>query len=122
MVIGRRPIEDHSVHSERLMRHAEEQLAKGDRLQASEKAWGAVAHRLKAIADRRGWKYDRHAEGHEIISRLARETNDPQLRRLFRVAGYLHKNFYVDAESLEALAADLDDARLLLGKLDLADS
>ena len=54
------PIETHKVHSERLMRHAEEQLAKGDRLQASEKAWGAAVHRLKDIANKRGWEV-RHA-------------------------------------------------------------
>ena len=47
------PIETHQIHSERLMRHAEEQLAKGDRLQASEKAWGVAAHRLKEFADQR---------------------------------------------------------------------
>ena len=42
-----KPIEDHAVHSDRLIRHAWEQLEQGDRLQASEKAWGAVAHALK---------------------------------------------------------------------------
>ena len=36
-----KPIEDHAVHSDRLIRHAWEQLEQGDRLQASEKAWGA---------------------------------------------------------------------------------
>ena len=33
------PIESHAVHSDRLIADAEEELAKGDRLQASEKAW-----------------------------------------------------------------------------------
>ena len=60
-------MEPHKVHSERLIRHAEEQLAKGDRLQASEKAWGAVVHRLKDIADQRGWKYSTHADGHAVM-------------------------------------------------------
>ena len=47
--IGERPIESHLVHSRRLLAHAEEWLEKGDRLQASEKAWGAVAHYFKVI-------------------------------------------------------------------------
>ena len=38
----------------RFLGHAEEELAKGHRLQASEKAWGAVAQQLKAIAEQRG--------------------------------------------------------------------
>ncbi len=112
------PIETHKVHSERLMRHAEEQLAKGDRLQASEKAWGAAVHRLKDIANKRGWKYDTHTEAYAVIRRLVEETNDPQLRRLFRVASNLHRNYYLDAEPLEELAVDIDDVRLLLRKLD----
>ena len=36
----RRPIEPHKTHSQRLIEHAEQQLAKGDRLQASEKGMG----------------------------------------------------------------------------------
>ena len=114
------PIEPHSVHSDRLLRHAEEQLTKGDRLQASEKAWGA-AHRLKDFADRRGWPYETHADAHKVIARLVRETGDPQLRRLFRIASALHKNYYVDADPLDTLAADLKDVRMFIGKLDQLD-
>ena len=44
------PIEPHALHSERLIFHAELEIVQGDRLQASEKAWGAVAHRVKAGA------------------------------------------------------------------------
>ena len=41
------PIESHAVHSRRMLDHAAAMLAQGDRLQASEKIWGAAAHRLK---------------------------------------------------------------------------
>ena len=51
MTLTQQPIESHDTHSRRLIRHAEEMLDAGDRLQASEKAWGAVAHRLKVVAD-----------------------------------------------------------------------
>ena len=44
MTLRSEPIEAHYVHSQRLILHAEEKLAEGDRIQASEKAWGAVAH------------------------------------------------------------------------------
>ena len=122
LVEDKRPIETHEVHSDRLMRHAVEQLAKGDRLQASEKAWGAAAHRLKDFAERRGWKYEVHADAHKVIGRLVRETGDRQIRRLFRIASALHKNYYVDTEEIDTLAADLEDVRLFIGKLDELDA
>ena len=56
----RSPIESHAVHSERLMRRAWEQLERGDRLQASEKCWGAVTHALKAASQRYGWRHRTH--------------------------------------------------------------
>ena len=43
------PIADHAAHSAALLVHAQEMIDKGDRLQASEKIWGAVAHKLKEI-------------------------------------------------------------------------
>lgn len=66
-----KPIEDHAVHSDRLIRHAWEQLEQGDRLQASEKAWGAVAHALKDIAARRGWRNRTHTHNEVIAVHLA---------------------------------------------------
>lgn len=82
-----KPLEDHAVHSERLIRHAWEQLEQGDRLQASEKAWGATAHALKAIAARRGWRNRAHTHNEVIAVHLpnsaatsasARSTRPPR--------------------------------------------
>ena len=93
------PIEAHDVHSRRLIAHAEIELAKGDRLQASEKAWGAVARRLKSIADRRGWRYETRSQVFGIVKRLA----DEELRCLFEFAYGLHKNYYADSAPIEQL-------------------
>ena len=92
----RQPIEDHGVHSQRLIQHAEEQLANGDRLQASEKAWGAVAHSLKDIAGRRGWRYRTHAHVYDVAARLAEEQGQPDIQSLVSVATMLHQNYYED--------------------------
>ena len=117
-----RPIESHDVHGQRLMEHAERELADGDRLQASEKAWGAVAHRLKAIANRRGWKYDTHRQVYGIVERLADEAEEPQLLRdLFYVANGLHKNYYVDSVPLEDLEHQLSRVRALIDMLNLVE-
>ena len=71
----RSPIESHAVHSERLMRHAWERLEQGDRLQASEKCWGAVAHALKAVSQRYGWRHRTHAHNNALcISPSSRST------------------------------------------------
>ena len=116
------PIESHDIHSERLMRHAEERLAEGDRLQASEKAWGAVAHRLKAIAERRGWEYNTHAHVYRIIKRLSEEQDNRQISVLFSAAKGFHQNYYIDAMPVEELNDEMENVRELLRLLELADS
>ena len=50
--------DDYAALSRRLVRQAQEEFDTGDRLQASEKAWGAAAHAVKAIAESRGWNHN----------------------------------------------------------------
>lgn len=116
------PIESHDVHSERLIRHAEEKLAEGDRLQASEKAWGAVAHRLKVIAERRGWEYNTHAQVYRIIKQLSVEQDNRQITVLFSAAKGFHQNYYIDAMPLEELNDEMENVKELLRLLELAES
>ena len=119
MAEAARPIESHDVHSERLMRHAYEQLEKGDRLQASEKAWGAVAHRLKVVADAHGIPYNTHRDIYPLERELVRYADDPErLRLLFSNADSLHRNYYIDSMDLQTLRTRLDDAQTLLDMLD----
>ena len=107
------PIESHLTHSKRLIEHAEEQLAKGDRLQASEKAWGAVAHQLKAIAERRGEPYEQHRQVYRLVRKLADETGDP-VEDLFETADSLHKNYYADSMPLDVLERRIGRVKRLL--------
>ena len=44
----------HQEISRTFLEHAEIEFGKGDLLQASEKAWGAVAHYVKSVAKERG--------------------------------------------------------------------
>ena len=114
------PIETHDVHSRRLIAHAEIELEKGDRLQASEKAWGAVAHRLKSIAGQRGWEYETHRQVFGIIRRIADELGDPQILVLFYAANGLHHNYYVDAQPIESLRDQIAIVKELLAILESA--
>ena len=112
------PIETRDVHSRRLIAHAEIELANGDRLQASEKAWGAVAHRLKSIADRRGWEYATHRQAYRVARLLADEMGNPQILVLFYAANGLHQNYCVDAQPIESLREQIDMVKDLLDLLD----
>ena len=113
--VRKTPLESHDVHVRRLLQHAEEQLAKGDRLQASEKAWGAVAHQLKVIAKHRNRKYTRHHQLGKFVRELAGETDDPVLvQDLFGVAEGLHENFYQDVMDLDSLRFKVGRVRELL--------
>ena len=114
------PIETHDAHSRRLIAHAEIELEKGDRLQASKKAWGAVAHRLKAIADQRGWEYVTHRQVFGIIRRIADEMGDPRIEVLFYAANGLRHNYYVDAQPIESLRDQIAIVKELLAILESA--
>ena len=114
------PIESHAVHSRRMLDHAAEMIEQGDRLQASEKIWGAAAHRLKEIAVERGWPYDTHADGTVIARHISRQTDNQHITPLFSVAVETHQNFYEDRMSLEELTDRLGEIRRLLELLDEA--
>ena len=109
------PIESHTVHCERLLDHAAQMIAQGDRLQASEKIW-AAAHSLKAIAAARGWPYDYHPDGRVIARYLARQSGNREIANLFDIAEVAHRNFYKDQLSIQDLSEYLAEIR---GALDL---
>ena len=114
------PIESHAVHSERMLDHAAKMIRQGDRLQASEKIWGAAAHRLKEIAVERGWPYDSHADGTVIARHIAQQTDTRDIAIRFGFAVETHQNFYEHRMSLEELTERLEDIRRLLELLDEA--
>lgn len=121
MTIRERPIESHLVHSRRLLAHAEEWLDKGDRLQTSEKAWGAVAHYFKIIADSRGWEYETHTDAFQVAHNIAIEQDNPLIRQYFSIAYVMRINFYRDIKPLDFLRAELEDVKELMDILERID-
>ena len=110
--------QNYQAASRRLLAQAVAELARGDTQQASEKGWGAAAQMLKSIAERRGWEHRGHRHIRVVASRLANETGDAEIRRLYRVASDLHTNFYEDLDTPADVAAGLDDVGWLLDKLE----
>ena len=88
---------------EGLLLDARRELENGDRIEASEKAWEAIEHALKAVAACRGWKYDTHADGSRIIRRLVNEMGDDRLQLLFSAANSFYRNYYIDAMPIEEI-------------------
>jgi len=104
--------------SRQYISRADEYLRAGDRVQASEKGWGAVAEAVKSIAAQRGWNHQGHRLLDDIVLQLSEEWNRPDVRRLFDIAERLHINFYEDALQLDAIAARVGDAKDLLQELE----
>ena len=65
--------------SRELLAQANAELDAGDSRQASEKAWGAAAQMVKAIAQDRGWQHASHPLIFQTGDRLAEETGDEQI-------------------------------------------
>ena len=114
MILRSGPIEAHYVHSQRLISHAEEKLAEGDRIQASEKAWGAIAHYFKHIAAQRGWRYVTHADAFRVSDRIAAELGDLRVQTMFSIANGMHSNFYQDQKSLNHIAQEIEEMKMFL--------
>ena len=118
------PLESHRSHSNRFLVHADEMIRKGDRLQASEKIWGAVAHILKAVANERGWEHD----GHQRLRNVALHLQDhpavanPEIGTLLRSVEAFHRNFYNDNMAMEEIASGLADAASLVRLIDAANA
>jgi hypothetical protein len=75
---------------------AEELIKRKDYVQASEKLWGAAAEIVKVAAAnaKRGIKITSHRELYKFVATLSTELGEPELTRLFSIAGALHQNFY----------------------------
>ena len=108
----------HLETSRRFIVQAEVELREGHRMQASEKAWGAAAHAIKAVAELYRWPHNTHADLFRVIDNIVRMTGDPEFDGLFGMANTLHQNFYEGWLSAEYIARNINGVKRLLIKLD----
>ena len=104
--------------SRELLNQAYAELAAGDSRQASEKAWGATAQMVKAIAEKRGDEHRSHRNIRQVLFAVATETADARLRSLFRTASDLHTNWYENWDTPEMVETGLNDVRDLVAILE----
>ena len=112
--------EQHRDISTQFLSHAEDELRKGDLLQASEKAWGAVSHYLNSIARQRNWPHGTHGllieNAHRLISQEPASASDNL--RLLRSTEALHANFYQAFLNKDSVEGGVEDAKRLIKVLE----
>ena len=86
--------EDHARQARVCLEQSEQEFAKGDVLQASEKLWGATSHAIKAVAEHRGWDHGKNSHRRLVVRRLAEEYEEFWLRAGYAAAEQFHANFY----------------------------
>ena len=94
----------HVARVDGLLAHAETLLRKNpmtgaDRLQVSEKIWGAVTHTLKAVAASRGWVFHTARAVDSMRAYLRDQSGDRRINELFSAVHNLPVNFYQDRYS-----------------------
>ena len=113
--------EQHREISTQFLEHAEDELRKGDLLQASEKAWGAVSHYVNSVARERGWHLGSHRQLIKNATRLISDdpANANRKRRLLRSIASLHANFYEAFLDEDSVRGGIQDAKELIRTLEV---
>ena len=111
----------HRDISDNLIKHAKVEFEKGDLLQSSEKAWGALTHLVKAVAHEEGWEDGPHYMVMRNAQRLLRHSPNrvKNMERLGLLKA-LHVNFYEDDLDRDMVELGLESARSLIKDMRLA--
>ena len=93
--------------SHRFIVQARNELRQGNRLQAGEKAWGAVAQQLKIVGQARGWGHRGHRQmesiGRHIRSEYPDLASQPLADALSDAYHKGHDNFYENHRTWEEI-------------------
>lgn len=117
------PIEPHEIHRDRLLAHAREMLEADDRVQASEKIWGALSHAVSDIAKRREWPLgEEYIDKKDVARYIGEQADSPRIADLYDSVYPYHTNFHKDEEEPAAIADGIRRAEELVGLLKDADA
>jgi hypothetical protein len=73
---------------------------------------------VKAVAEQRGWRHDGHGGLYQVVTRLAQEVDDREIRVMFNSASALHSNFYENWMPKEMIADSLIEVSQFLERLE----
>jgi uncharacterized protein (UPF0332 family) len=99
-------VDYHRERSRHFLSLVDDELTRGELEEASNKVWGAAAHAIKAVAERRGWQHHAHALLEEAVMRLIQEEGAPQhLFGQYMMASAYHQRFYGGAPPADGIRA-----------------
>ena len=104
--------------SQELLAKARLELAAGDLLQASDKAWGAAAFAVKAIAEKRRWFNDADWKLEKAVGIISAELADRAIRGNYQQSRNAHYNFYHHEYSPWQVANIIADTTELIARLE----
>ncbi len=111
------PPERYEEISRHLLEQAQEELDKGDILQASDKVWGATAHAVKAVCQRMGWNHHAHNHLRAAASYISSELGRDDLRLAFGYLEALHANYYEHQWELADVRTGINNATFFISEL-----
>lgn len=130
MTIALPPITDNTPaanmqSSRRFLEHAVLELAKEppERLQASEKGWGAISQAVKAVAKDRRWRSNAHRRTHAILNQIIYEqwggtATATELHKDFLAVQALHTNYHENVSEVPNIQAGIQSAQRLVDWLE----
>ena len=115
--------DDRRAIARRFILQAREYLDQRDRLQAGEKAWGAIAHNLKVIGEQRGWNHGSHQQIENIARQIVIEFEDARLgQAISDVFHNGHRNFYENQTTFDEMRDTIEAAERALPTLEALQS
>ena len=112
------PTSEYVARSRRLLKQASESLARGDKTDASLKAYEAATHVLELAASRRGWDCSPGYNPHDLVGRLWEETGDAEYFDLFSPAYVLKWEANDPGTSKKLIHGNLDLVVLFVDKME----
>ena len=103
-----------------LLAAAREESAEGDLLQASEKAWGAAAFAVKAVAEKRRWFNDADWKLRRIADVIAAEQGNDDIVSYYLAGRDAHFNFYHHEYDHDSVGRAINLTAKLLDQLEVA--
>ena len=105
--------------SRKLLGQAQEELDAGDVMQASEKAWGAAAHAIKAVAEKWGWYHQGHFRLNAVVEFISFERGRPELVSLYSEPSILHSNYYEHVYFADRVQVAINSVKAFVDEMEL---